>query len=946
MGASITSEPQPPCPRCGYLAEGAAGTANFCPRCGTELRSDPTSDDPTRPNPLAGQVIADRYKLIHLLGEGGMGSVYKAEHIRMGKALALKLLRGDFAREPGAVARFRAEAQIVSRLSHPHTIAVFDFGEIGEGDGFYLAMEYVPGKDLATVLREEGRLPEARAAEIGQQILGSLAEAHDAGIVHRDMKPGNVMIMPTRSGEDFVKVLDFGIAKLRDEASAPGAGGPASATHTSAGAIVGTPNYLSPEQARGDAPDARADLYSVGCVLYELVAGRPPFVSPTPMAVVQAHLSQQAPPLEELAPGISERYAEVVRRALAKKAKDRFASADDMRDALLALDEPTAPIRPRAAGEEEAVHEFTSGLEIANRDDFRDFERQLRSIRRGRVVAPLLVAGLVALLGGAVWRWDDVYALLARRAPRLSAALPAAFRPADLYDGEEHEPNDSPAQANPLPIPPGADGRAAGGVAVIRGHVGAKISETTGDVDVYRIRVPPGGRRTVLVAEWTGERPGEGIKGLDVALTLNRQRADDDARASAPLVANVDRGGPGRPETLSAGVEPGATYFLAVRERHRDETGPVEKPTDWYRLEVRLAEPRPGDEVEPNDAPDDVEHRNFRYPEWRALAERNPLGEGTVVHAATSPEDPDTYAVAPRRSGETTEWIAAAPDAGLALTGQLWTPDEVDLAPPRPKDRVRFERAGQGAAGEVLFLRLPQPPRPGAPALLQLRAASGEGRYDVVALGRGNASGPAAAALVEALAAAGRVPQALELAAGFVANLPDAPGRVDVLLAAGKAAERAAAALRPADLARFARTAQVLGDPLYEAAGAEVRYRGAFERAAAGPGAGRIGEEAAFRLVPLASPCTPEAIAQRATSFLQAHPASEHAGDARLWQAQAFEEAYWRGGGRDRRLLERALASYRVVAQGKGAAAAQAAERSRRLSGKRPSRDGAPRVCR
>ncbi|HYG67613.1 MAG TPA: protein kinase, partial [Anaeromyxobacteraceae bacterium] len=195
-----------PCPRCGARADPSDGPLNFCPACGNDLRDVAAAEDALS-NPWLHTVIADRYRLLELLGEGGMGAVYKAEHIRMGKALALKILRGDFAREAGAVARFRAEAQIVSRLSHPNTIAVFDFGEIGDAEAFYLAMEYVPGEDLADLLAREGRIPEARAAGIGAQILGSLAEAHDAGIVHRDVKPASVMVRRTRDGADFVKVL-------------------------------------------------------------------------------------------------------------------------------------------------------------------------------------------------------------------------------------------------------------------------------------------------------------------------------------------------------------------------------------------------------------------------------------------------------------------------------------------------------------------------------------------------------------------------------------------------------------------------------------------------------------------------------------------------------------------------------------------------------------------
>ncbi|HEY6099664.1 MAG TPA: serine/threonine-protein kinase, partial [Anaeromyxobacter sp.] len=468
MTGPAATAAHPPCPSCGTVPAPPGGTANYCPRCGTDLRRRAQADRGGA-DAWVDQVIADRYRLLSLLGEGGMGAVYKAEHIRMGKALALKILRGEFASDPGAVERFRSEAQIVSRLSHPHTIAVFDFGEIAPGEGFYLAMEYVPGKDLARILREEGRVSEARAARIGQQVLGSLAEAHDAGIVHRDMKPGNVMLMQTRAGEDWAKVLDFGIAKLRDE-------GPPPAGTTGAGAIIGTPNYLSPEQARGDALDARADLYSLGAVLYELVAGRPPFVAPNPLAVVSAHLHETPPPLAETAPGISARYAAIVHRALEKRPSGRFRSADEMRDALAGLDESAA----RRSARRPASPVVTGELQIASRDDFREFERQLRVLKRSRVAAPLTAALLLGAVALAAWRWPDVYALLSRRVPRVAAALPAAFRPADLYDGEEHEPNDSPAQANRLPLPPGPDGAAGGGVAVVRGSIGARISETAG----------------------------------------------------------------------------------------------------------------------------------------------------------------------------------------------------------------------------------------------------------------------------------------------------------------------------------------------------------------------------------------------------------------------------------------------------------------------------------
>ncbi len=814
------------CPSCGHRAPAGSGALNFCPECGTDLRSDATASS----SAFLNKVIADRYRLLSLLGEGGMGSVYKAEHIRMGKALALKILRGHFASEEGAVERFRAEAQIVSRLSHPHTIAVFDFGEIEHEAGFYLAMEYVPGKDLAAVLKQSGRLPDLRVAQIGQQILGSLAEAHDAGIVHRDIKPGNVMLMQTRPGEDFAKVLDFGIAKLRDEGSASSDADAPEASTTSAGAIVGTPNYLAPEQARGEVLDGRTDLYAVGCLLYELAAGRPPFQAPSPIAVVSAHLHQMPERLADAAPGVSRRLSDVVQRALAKRPDDRWPSADAMRDALLEVTEPSGARRSRKP----AAPNVTGDLEIARREDFREFDRQVRALRRSRIVAPLSLAAVTLLAAAVVWRWTDVYGLLAARAPSIAGVVPDALRPSGRYDGEEHEPNDVPARANPLPIPPGLDGRPHGGVAAIRGHIGARLSSTTGDVDLFRIEVPATAVRKVLVAEWHGEKTGEGIRGLDVALALNRERAAGDGRTSAPLVASVNRGGPGRPETLVAAVEPGV-YYLAVREVHDEATGPVEKPTDPYVLEVRLADPRPGEEVEPNDAPNRVDARYERYPEWREVGERNPLGDATRISGETSVDDPDVYAVAPRAPGEAPALVLAVPEPGLALTARLWSPDAEDVGPEVPRDRVRFEAAGEAEAGEVLAVALPSVPRDGAPALVELRAASGHGRYDIVALGDGDASAVVVIGLAAALADEGRTAAALEVAAAYVSERPRAVARAEVLARADRIAAEAAARIAPDEVPRFDRASRLLGAAVFQLERGKVVYRGGFAPAAPTP---------------------------------------------------------------------------------------------------------------
>jgi serine/threonine-protein kinase len=930
-----------PCPRCGFLADDPAAVS-FCPSCGADVRAAPPPLHAVPPT-LVGQVIAERYRLLSLLGEGGMGTVWKAEHVRMGKALAVKLLRGAFAADPAAVARFRAEAQIVSRLSHPHTIGVFDFGEIGAGEpGFYLAMEYVPGRDLARVLREARRLPEARVLGIAEQLLGSLGEAHEAGIVHRDVKPGNVMMMETRAEGDFVKVLDFGIAKLRGAAvAAAGGAAPGHAAETSAGLIVGTPNYLSPEQARGEPLDARSDLYSVGALLYELLSGHPPFSGPNPMAIVGAHLSRPPPPLAGEAPGVSPELAEVVHRALEKRPEDRYPSADEMRLALRRAG-AAAPAGPEA---EEAGRATTGDLEIARRGDFGDVDRHIRRIRRARLLAPLAATALLGAGGLLAWRWSDAWVALHERAPRLAALLPAALRPADLFDGVEHEPNDVPDRANPLPLPPSADGRRAMGVATVWRHVGAKLNGSTGDVDVFRVEVPPGPRPVVLHAEWSAAAgAGEGIKGLDVALTLNRAREAGDARA-APLVALADRGGPGRAESLAAAVTPG-THFLAVREKHRDATGPVEKPTDPYTLRVWLAEPAPGEEIEPNDEPESVAQRWVRWPEWRALAERNALSEGDALRASTSPEDPDTLAIVSKGAGDVAEVALLVPDPGLALQAETWAPDAEDLAPARPADRARFQPAAPGAPGGALLVRLPSPPRPGAPVLLRVRAARGEGAYRVVALGQGSASGPAALQVLGELEGDGRGARALAVAAELAQALPGASAKPELMLAAGQLAERLAAAGRAADAAAVARASHLLGEPVFEGAGGRARYTGAFE--ALVQGEGRVAEEASFRLVVRARPCGPAEVARRAAFFLGRFPDGARAAEARVLEARAEEAGYWGGGGRDPDALRRARAAWERAAAAPGPEGAEEARRAvRRLSARRPQRPAqAAPLCR
>ncbi|HET8723452.1 MAG TPA: protein kinase [Anaeromyxobacteraceae bacterium] len=467
---------------------------------------------------LVGRVVGDRYRLIAPIAEGQTSSVYKAEHVRMGKALCVKLLRGPLARDPDLAARFRTEARVVARLSHPHNIAVFDSGELEKGEGFYLAMEYLHGENLYDVLRREGRLSEARAAAIGEQLLGALSEAHEAGIVHRDVKPANVMLLQPKADADFVKLLDFGIAEI--EGQGPGGG-------------LGTPTYLSPEQARGAAPDARSDLYSLGVLLYELVAGRPPFVAENPMAVLSAHGLEEPAPLASLRPDVSPAFAAVVHRALAKQPQDRFATADAMREALRAAagSGAAAPSAPGPTGAEaEPPAEVTGELEIASRADF-----PLVPPPRVRDPRKALVPGLVAVgLALAV-----LYAV-----GRLHGEAPT--------DVDEREPNDAPAASAPA----GFAGWLELGRRNLLGEADAVRAATGGgDVDVYAVH--PHMRGEAPDAILAIPAPGLALE------TAAWARRDGDGAGFAPLAT----GTPGEPVAARLPVVPTAIDPVVVRVR-------------------------------------------------------------------------------------------------------------------------------------------------------------------------------------------------------------------------------------------------------------------------------------------------------------------------------------------------------------------------------------------
>jgi serine/threonine-protein kinase len=284
----------------------------------------PTAPDISQPqhrsaNGLIGEVIEGKYRLDAKLGQGGMGAVYRATRLRIGDEVAVKILHPEQVTDSKAAERFQREAQAAARLKHPNAVIIHDFGNSAAGL-HYLVMELVGGVTLRQIIKTERALTPASAAEIITQVCAALDEAHRHGIIHRDIKPDNIMVHQGVAGLR-VKVLDFGIAKLRDQAVS---------NLTQTGSVMGTPHYMSPEQCIGEELDSRSDIYSLGIVMYEMLAGVVPFNAPSSTAVVVQHVTQAPPPLSALNPGIPAAVEAVVMHALQKQREARPQTADDL----------------------------------------------------------------------------------------------------------------------------------------------------------------------------------------------------------------------------------------------------------------------------------------------------------------------------------------------------------------------------------------------------------------------------------------------------------------------------------------------------------------------------------------------------------------------------------------------------------------------------------------
>jgi serine/threonine-protein kinase len=318
------------CPVCGSQYP---DDVRFCPNDGQTLRGAAPATD------LVGQVVADRYHVVKKLGEGGMGQVYLAEHVKMGRRSAIKVMNPSMTHDPDAVARFNREAANASRITHPNVCAIYDFGETPEGL-IYLAMEFVEGEPLTDALDREGALTVPRATHLFAQVADALQAAHDLGIVHRDLKPDNIMVARGRGGADVVKVVDFGIAKA--------VGGDAAGQKvTKTGLVVGTPEFMSPEQLAGDAVDGRSDLYSLALVYFRMLTGKLPFEADTVQETMVKRLTDEPAKLAAARPDLAfpAGLQAVLDAALTRTPVDRYQSVAKFAEDVRAITGLAAPAR-------------------------------------------------------------------------------------------------------------------------------------------------------------------------------------------------------------------------------------------------------------------------------------------------------------------------------------------------------------------------------------------------------------------------------------------------------------------------------------------------------------------------------------------------------------------------------------------------------------------------
>ena len=398
------------CPRCGsrYQYE------RFCPEDGAPTELLPEAGPPK--DALLGTLVDGRYRIDAQIGEGGMGVVYRATHIALNKTLALKILRGEMAKDPEAVQRFMQEAQSATSIGHENIIDINDFGQLPDGAAYFV-MEYLNGRPLNDLIKRGGSIPTSDAVQILRQIASALSAAHARGIVHRDLKPDNVFVLARGELTNFVKVLDFGIAKVATSKN----------KLTQTGMVFGTPHYMSPEQAAGQGVDARTDVYALGVIMYEMFTGRVPFDADTFMGVLTKHMFEKPAPMSG---GESSRQLgaleQITMRALEKKPEDRYESMDAL---VSDLDRVMGGGKPQSVTGQRPSVELADALEPRSKSELNLQQHFVASDSAPALPVssrrwPMMVGGVVVLLVASIG-----IALALRREPAASTGALALGQP-------------------------------------------------------------------------------------------------------------------------------------------------------------------------------------------------------------------------------------------------------------------------------------------------------------------------------------------------------------------------------------------------------------------------------------------------------------------------------------------------------------------------------------
>ncbi|MFC4854868.1 Stk1 family PASTA domain-containing Ser/Thr kinase [Actinophytocola glycyrrhizae] len=505
------------------------------------------------------RLLSNRYELGDTLGYGGMSEVHKGRDVRLGRDVAVKVLRQDLARDPQFQERFRREAQNAAALNHPAIVAVYDTGEtrVEHGPLPYIVMEYVDGRTLRDIVKTEGPLPGQRAMEIMADVCAALDFSHRHGIIHRDVKPANVMI--TKTGA--VKVMDFGIARAIHD-------GQAAVTQTAA--VIGTAQYLSPEQARGEQVDARSDVYAAGCVLFELLTGEPPFTGDSPVAVAYQHVREDPKPPSALNPRVNPALDAIVLKAMSKGAPNRYQSAAEMRTDLVRVLSGQRPLAPMVMTDEDRTTILSQGRPAAppqqrgrhrpaalaeDPDDYDpyedDEEERRRQRRKGWLIALLTVLG-VALVAVLIWLMSTAFG---DEPVSDQVAVPDVVGQVEIDARAELEGRGFEVRIDDLvcqPTPTNQPGQCGpdniGKVVETNPAAGTKVSRS--DTVVIRVgRAAP----KQAVPELSGKTPEEARTvleplGLTLNPTIDEEEVDDDAQVGKiiaqdpPSGTQVDKG--------------------------------------------------------------------------------------------------------------------------------------------------------------------------------------------------------------------------------------------------------------------------------------------------------------------------------------------------------------------------------------------------------------------